>query len=114
MEATAGPARYAVRTLFALALFGAVVAWLAGPAHAGPLARAVVPTTVEPAPGTMQVDLGEVAASGTVTLTLTVPDGWTTPTTSAPGTVGYTDTTAQCGAGSCAPIVSNMTITSAA
>ena len=103
MEATAGPARYAVRTLFALALFGAVVAWLAGPAHAGPLARAVVPTTVEPAPGTMQVDLGEVAASGTVTLTftytadshgfglkagtvtLTVPDGWTTPTTSAPG-----------------------------
>jgi hypothetical protein len=77
----------------------------------------------------MKVDPSEVAASSMVTLTftymarqpgsgfragmvtLTVPDGWTPPTTSASNAPGYTDTTAPCGDGVCAPAVTGMTIT---
>jgi hypothetical protein len=109
----------------ALALIGTVT-WMTGPVRTGPLAQ--VTGATQPGPGTMQVGPGEVAASGKVdvleftytadpngflksgTFTLTVPDGWTTPT-SASGTPGYTSTTAQCGSGQCVPTVNNMTIT---
>jgi len=77
----------------------------------------------------MTVDQPEVAVSSMVTLTftytasqpgsgfragtltLTVPRGWTPPTTSAPGAPGYTDTTAPCVDGFCPPKVTRMKIT---
>jgi len=73
------------------------------------------------------VDHREVAASGTTTLTftykadpsgvglkagaftLTIPDGWTTPT-SIVGQSGYVWTTALCGSSNCVPNVNNMTL----
>ena len=112
----------------ALALIGAVVAWVPGP----PRARAPVQVsgglTTPLAPGTMTVDRDKVAASGggislTFTYTaandgyglkagtvmLTVPDGWTAPS-SEPAAPGFVQTTALCGSSYCVPTVDNMTI----
>jgi hypothetical protein len=117
-----------VRALMALALIGAVVAWVPGPARAGALAQVSGGLPTPLAPGTMTVDRDKVAASGggislTFTYTaandsyglkagtvmLTVPDGWTAPS-SEPGAPGYVQTTAPCGSGYCVPTVDNMTI----
>jgi len=117
-----------VRALMALALIGAVVAWVPGPARARAPVQVSGGLTTPLAPGTMTVDRDKVAASGggislTFTYTaandgyglkagtvmLTVPDGWTAPS-SEPGAPGFVQTTALRGSSYCVPTVDNMTI----
>jgi hypothetical protein len=105
----------------------AAAGWAQGPAKPASLAVETTAVGTLQGPGTLQVDQSEVAASGTVTaltftytadpkgflkggtFTLTIPDGWTAPTTT-PGSGGYVETTAQCGIGQCIPTVNNMTV----
>jgi hypothetical protein len=117
----------AAQAVITVTLIGAAVTWVQGPANAGPLAAETAAVGISPGPGTLQVDQGDVAASGTVaaltftytadphgflkggTFTLTIPDGWTAPS-ATPGSGGYVETTAQCGIGQCVPAVNGMTV----
>jgi hypothetical protein len=117
----------AVRAFAAVILIGAAVTLVQGPANARPPAEETVASATPTESGTMQVDQSNVAASSTVTLiftytadprgflkggtfTLTIPDGWTPPSTTS-GSAGYVETTALCGQSYCSPTVSNMTVT---
>jgi len=120
--------RRPAKAFVTIALIGAAITWAPTSARAWPLAHIAGAAWATPGPGTMYVNPDQVAASGTTSLTftyksdpagvglkggtftLTVPDGWTSPT-SSPGGAGYLWTSALCGSRECAANISNMTVT---